>query len=87
LLIDAFHPNLLGGTGATGDWQLAARLAPSYRLLLAGGLNPDNVAVAVNQVVPWGVDVGSGVEAAPGRKDHARLRAFVARAKGVATGD
>ncbi|MFZ2362569.1 MAG: phosphoribosylanthranilate isomerase, partial [Anaerolineae bacterium] len=50
---------------------------------LAGGLTPDNVAQAIAQVHPWGVDVASGVEAAPGRKDHGRVRAFVAEAKGT----
>ena len=83
LLIDAIDPALRGGSGVTGDWPLAASLARRYRLLLAGGLGPDNVAAAVRQVRPWGVDVASGVETGPGRKDHALLRAFVARAKGV----
>lgn len=82
LLVDAYHPTLRGGAGQTGDWQLAADLAGQHRLLLAGGLTPDNVAQAIAQVRPWGVDVASGVEAAPGRKDHARLRAFVASVKG-----
>lgn len=81
LLVDAFNPALRGGAGETGDWQLAAELARRHRLLLAGGLRPDNVAAAIRQVRPWGVDTASGVEAAPGRKDHARLRAFVAAAK------
>ena len=80
LLVDAYHPAARGGTGQMGDWTLAARLARSYRLLLAGGLTPANVAAAVAQVHPWGVDVSSGVEAAPGRKDHAAIHAFVAAA-------
>lgn len=81
LLVDAFHPTLRGGSGETGDWRLAAGLARRHRVLLAGGLTPANVAEAVRQVQPWGVDVASGVEAAPGRKDHAAVRAFIAAAK------
>lgn len=77
-LIDAYHPRLRGGTGQTGDWRLAARLAGRYPLLLAGGLTPTNVAQAVRAVRPWGVDVASGVEALPGQKDHAALQAFIA---------
>lgn len=82
LLVDAYHPTLRGGAGQTGDWSLAASLAGRHRLLLAGGLTPDNVAQAIAQVHPWGVDVASGVEAAPGRKDHDRIRAFIAAARG-----
>ena len=82
LLVDAYRPGLRGGSGELGDWPLAAGLASDYRLLLAGGLTPINVAAAIRQVHPWGVDVASGVEAAPGRKDHARMRAFIAAAKG-----
>jgi phosphoribosylanthranilate isomerase len=81
LLVDAYHPTLRGGAGQTGDWQIAAGLAAQHRLLLAGGLTPDNVAQAIAQVRPWGVDVASGVETAPGRKDHDRVRAFVAAAR------
>lgn len=83
LLVDAYHPQARGGTGQAGDWNLATGLARRHRLLLAGGLTPDNVANAIRQVRPWGVDVASGVEAAPGRKDHAKVRAFVAAAKGA----
>jgi phosphoribosylanthranilate isomerase len=83
LLVDAYHPHLRGGTGETGDWGLAAALAGRYRLLLAGGLGPANVAEAVRAVRPWGVDVSSGVESAPGQKDHAAVRAFVAAAKAI----
>ena len=81
LLVDAYHPHLRGGTGETGDWSLAAALAGRYPLLLAGGLCPANVAEAVRAVRPWGVDVSSGVESAPGQKDHTSVRAFVAAAK------
>lgn len=80
-LLDAYHPHRRGGTGRTGDWRLASSLATQYPLLLAGGLNPTNVARAVQTVQPWGVDVASGVEESPGQKDHAALRAFVAAAK------
>jgi len=85
LLVDAYHPHLHGGTGETGDWSLAAALAGRYPLLLAGGLCPANVAGAVRAVRPWGVDVSSGVESAPGQKDHAALQAFVARAKAISS--
>jgi phosphoribosylanthranilate isomerase len=81
LLVDAYHPTLHGGAGQTGDWQLAAGLASQHRLLLAGGLTPDNVAQAIAQVHPWGVDVASGVETAPGRKNHERVQAFVTAAR------
>ena len=82
-LLDAYHPHLRGGTGETGDWSLASRLASQYPILLAGGLDPSNVARAVQTVRPWGVDVASGVETSPGRKDHAAMRAFVAAAKRI----
>ncbi len=81
LLIDAYHPQLRGGTGETGDWELAGALAAHYPLLLAGGLTLDNVAAAIDAVRPWGVDVASGVEAAPGRKNHDAVRAFLAAVK------
>jgi phosphoribosylanthranilate isomerase len=83
-LLDAYHPQLRGGTGETGDWRLAASLAARYPLLLAGGLTPANVAQAVQTVHPWGVDVSSGVEQSPGQKDHAALRAFITAAKQMA---
>jgi phosphoribosylanthranilate isomerase len=79
-LVDAPAPNLYGGSGQLADWQAAAALAARYPIFLAGGLNPANVAAAVEQVKPWGVDVASGVESAPGQKDHAKIRAFVAAA-------
>jgi phosphoribosylanthranilate isomerase len=78
LLLDAFHPQVRGGSGRTGDWQLASGLARRHPLLLAGGLTPANVAQAVQAAHPWGVDVSSGVECAPGHKDHVALAAFTA---------
>jgi phosphoribosylanthranilate isomerase len=84
LLIDAYHPEQLGGTGHRADLQLARWLAGRARLLLAGGLTPDNVSAAVEQIHPWGVDVSSGVELRPGVKDPARVRAFVQAVRSVA---
>lgn len=82
LLIDAFDPAAYGGTGQRADWAAAAAVAQRVeRLLLAGGLTPENVAAAVQAVRPWGVDVASGVEEAPGRKDHGKVKAFVAAVK------
>jgi phosphoribosylanthranilate isomerase len=77
LLLDAHHPALYGGTGRTADWKLARLIAARFPILLAGGLNPANLAEAIAQVHPWGVDVASGVESSPGRKDHHKVLAFV----------
>ena len=76
-LVDASVKGVYGGSGVTADWDGAAELAKKYPLLLAGGLTPENVAEAVSRVKPWGVDVASGVESAPGEKDPSRMRAFV----------
>ena len=82
LLIDTYHPTLRGGTGETGNWEMSAALAEKYPgLMLAGGLSAANVAAAVRKVRPFAVDVASGVEAQPGKKDHTLLRAFIAGAK------
>jgi phosphoribosylanthranilate isomerase len=81
LLIDAYHPNAYGGTGKKADWSLARGLARLRPILLAGGLTPENVADAIKQVTPWGVDVASGVELSPGKKDPARVAAFIKAAK------
>ena len=78
LLVDAFDPRRMGGTGKPADWSRAAQVARRRRLLLAGGLRADNVAEAVRRVAPYGVDVSSGVESRPGVKDPDRMRAFFA---------
>jgi phosphoribosylanthranilate isomerase len=77
MLIDAAVKGVYGGSGVTADWTAAAELAKKYPLLLAGGLTPENVADAVRQVQPWGVDVASGVESAPGEKDAGKISVFV----------
>jgi phosphoribosylanthranilate isomerase len=82
-LVDAAVKGLYGGSGIIADWSAAAQLAKNYPLLLAGGLTPENVADAVRQVKPWGVDVASGVECAPGQKDPDKIREFVRAVRGV----
>jgi len=88
-VLDTYHPTLLGGTGLTQDWarlrEVCAR-APRP-ILLAGGLTPENVADAIRTARPAGVDVSSGVEAAPGRKDPAKVRAFIGNAKTALEGE
>ncbi len=81
VMVDAKVTGSLGGTGHTLDWNLVKELAKRRKLVLAGGLTPDNVAAAIATCRPWCVDVASGVESAPGVKDLAKVRAFVAAAK------
>jgi phosphoribosylanthranilate isomerase len=73
-----------GGSGKLFDWTLMEDVAEGPRIILAGGLDPDNVAEAVRTVRPWGVDVASGVEKAPGRKDPLKVKAFIERARAAA---
>ncbi len=80
LMIDAPSP----GSGQVFDWRLAEGVPDGCRLMLAGGLNAENVGEAIGQVRPWGVDVVTGVEASPGHKDPRALRAFVKAARGAA---
>jgi phosphoribosylanthranilate isomerase len=80
LLIDAIDPTARGGTGVQADWDGAALVARSREVILAGGLTPDNVGAAIEKVRPWGVDVSSGVEQAPGVKDPDKVARFVANA-------
>lgn len=84
-LVDTYSSQLPGGTGQVGDWGAARRFVASTRtpVLLAGGLTPDNVREAIRAVEPWGVDVSSGVEARPGRKDMGRVKAFIERCREV----
>ena len=80
VMLDAPSP----GSGQVFDWRLVEGVPPGSRLLLAGGLTPENVADAIHQAKPWGVDVCTGVESEPGRKDAVKLRAFVANARAAA---
>ncbi len=76
-VVDAFCEEAYGGTGQTTDWNLAAEAAKAAKILLAGGLTPENVGEAIKKVRPYGVDVSSGVEASPGKKDPEKVRAFI----------
>lgn len=76
VLLDAFDPVRLGGTGRSIDWQVAASIAVERPVILSGGLRAENVADAIASVAPMAVDVSSGVESRPGVKDPAKLRAF-----------
>jgi phosphoribosylanthranilate isomerase len=90
VLIDAHVPGQHGGTGRTAPWGLLAEFKPPEPLILAGGLTPDNVAEAIYLVRPYAVDVASGVESAPGRKDAEKMRRFIGTAHEAAaklTGD
>ena len=83
-LLDAWSPEARGGTGEKFNWELAVEAQKfGQPVFLAGGLTPDNVADAVRKVRPFGVDVASGVESAPGKKDHAKVRAFIAAVRAV----
>jgi phosphoribosylanthranilate isomerase len=76
-LFDAVRAGQYGGTGQTTDWDLARRAAASHRIILAGGLTPENVGAAIRVVRPYAVDVASGVESRPGKKDPAKLAEFL----------
>jgi phosphoribosylanthranilate isomerase len=80
-IVDSYDLKQFGGTGARADWDIAAVIARQCPILLAGGLNSENVVDAIRIVQPWGVDVSSGVERVPGLKDHAKVREFIAKAK------
>ncbi|MEW6087231.1 MAG: phosphoribosylanthranilate isomerase [bacterium] len=75
-LLDSFNRSKLGGTGESFDWKLIENVK-NRRLILAGGLNPDNAGEAVRKYLPYGVDVSSGVESSPGVKDHKKIKAFI----------
>jgi phosphoribosylanthranilate isomerase len=82
-LLDAWSPKAFGGTGTTFNWEIARIAGKFGPIILAGGLTPDNVRQAVQTVAPYGVDVSSGVETAPGRKDPEKVREFIRRARGL----
>lgn len=83
LLLDTYDSAHRGGTGRVFDWRVARDFAQTRPVFMAGGLTPDNVAQAVSEVHPYGVDVSGGVEKEPGKKDHEKLRRFIACAKAI----
>src|SRR5271166_368283 len=76
-LLDGARAGQFGGTGASADWNVARRAVAGHRIILAGGLTPENVGAAIRSVRPYAVDVAGGVESKPGKKDHAKLQAFI----------
>ena len=84
-LFDAYRPGTVGGTGESFDWELLAGRRSEIPALLAGGLSPENVGEAILAGKPWGVDVVSGVEAEPGRKDRSRLKDFFEAVRAATT--
>lgn len=85
VLVDSFVDGQLGGTGHRAPWDLLVGFDPGVPLILAGGLTPENVAEAIATVKPWGVDVASGVESAPGRKDPVKVARFIEAARNAAS--
>lgn len=83
ILIDSFVENAYGGTGIISNWDLAREAKKHGHVFLSGGLKPDNVEIAVHSVRPYAVDVASGVETAPGKKDYHKIEEFIKRAKGL----
>ena len=75
-LLDTYHKDMAGGTGMVFDWNLVGQIQPPGPIILAGGLNPENIGEAIRQVKPFAVDVNSGVEYQPGRKDTEKLKNF-----------
>jgi len=84
ILVDAHVPGQYGGTGQRAPWELLADFPPVVPLILAGGLTPENVAEAIRIVQPYGVDVASGVESSPGRKDLEKMKRFIGNAREAA---
>ena len=82
-LLDTQVEGRYGGTGITFNWSLARQAAEQFPVILAGGLTPENVSQAIESAAPWGVDVSSGVEIEPGRKDLAKVRQFITTARSV----
>ena len=80
-LLDTYREGVPGGTGETFNWEIAVEASAERRIILSGGLAPGNVAMAIKTVRPYAVDVSSGVEAAPGRKDLEKMKKFIDEAK------
>jgi phosphoribosylanthranilate isomerase len=83
VLVDAYDPLRPGGTGRTCDWRLARKAGEKHRIILAGGLNAGNVLAALEAVSPHAVDVGSGAEAHPGKKDPQKVKELIGLVKGA----
>lgn len=83
ILLDTYCQEVIGGSGKVFDWELAKDYSKLSKIILAGGLTPENVKEAIEKVRPYAVDVSSGVEVEPGRKDYAKLESFIRRAKGL----
>ena len=81
--VESIGEVLYGGTGVTGDWDLARESRKHGKVFLSGGLTPDNVETAIQTVQPDGVDVASGVESEPGKKDWKKMESFISKAKGI----
>jgi phosphoribosylanthranilate isomerase len=84
IVVDTYDPLRYGGTGKRSDWRLAVKVKEMHSLILAGGLNTGNIREAIDIVAPHAVDINSGVESSPGRKDHEKVRAIIeiVRSKG-----
>lgn len=80
-LLDSFHPDRAGGTGKTFDWQLAVKAGEYGKIIIAGGLNEENVQEAIHLTQPFAVDVSSGIEKSPGIKDELRMKRFIDKVK------
>jgi phosphoribosylanthranilate isomerase len=76
-LLDGARAGQFGGTGTSADWNVARRATAAHRIILAGGLTPENVGAAIRSVRPYAVDVASGIESKPGKKDHVKLKEFI----------
>jgi phosphoribosylanthranilate isomerase len=82
-LFDTYHPTMMGGTGMSFDWKALKGFKSDKPFFIAGGLTPENVEAAINEMDPYGVDVASGVEVSPGKKDPSKIEEFIINAKKV----